>query len=440
MRLSFEGDQDTWEYTNGQGENVLRFGIGRLVSGRFPQRNRFGEQIGSIPGIEYDCMASAAWIDEQTLNMEVYVTDIYLGRLRTSFAFKTETHEMFPGEKGERRMLRIHFVNVGHGDCCLIEFLHTGRNYMIDINMTAGTKRGRDRDVPEGFSFSPSDVPELIATYKTGIEKAEKDVRLQDPLKHLIPRQNAIEYLRERKIESIFRFVSTHPHMDHLRGLADLMESVRIANFWILPNAFVPANYDVLSDSAKRDWNLYAAIRDCGQGQFGRMQIESPTEGTALPLLDEDGIRVLAPNDDLLRTAAAGGDENGISYVLLIQYGRCKILLGADALNSTWDYVAERHKDALRKVTVLKTSHHGLVSGCHAAALGLMSPRYAVITAGQKQYSKVSREYDTFCDVVFSTAWHGNVVFECDPNGHVKWETQYEHDVESDQSPSPDKQ
>ena len=60
-----------------------------------PNRSYFGEQIGSVPGIEYDCLASAAWIDEQTLNMEVYITDIYLGGLRISFAFKGEEIGLF---------------------------------------------------------------------------------------------------------------------------------------------------------------------------------------------------------------------------------------------------------------------------------------------------------------------------------------------------------
>lgn len=78
-RLCFQGDQGVWEYTNSQGENVLGFGIGRIVSGTFPQRNYFGEQIGSVPGTEYGCLASAAWVDGQTLNLEVYITDIYLG-------------------------------------------------------------------------------------------------------------------------------------------------------------------------------------------------------------------------------------------------------------------------------------------------------------------------------------------------------------------------
>jgi CubicO group peptidase (beta-lactamase class C family) len=111
MRLSFQGDQGQedqgqedqgmWEYTNGQGDNVLRFGIGRMLCGKFPQRSYFGEQIGSVPGIEYECMASAAWIDEQTLNMEVYITDDYLGGLRISFAFKGEEIAVFMTKQAE---------------------------------------------------------------------------------------------------------------------------------------------------------------------------------------------------------------------------------------------------------------------------------------------------------------------------------------------------
>ncbi len=101
VRLSFEGDQGTWEYTNGQGDNVLRFGIGRVQPGKFPQRNYFGEQIGSAPGIEYDCLASAAWVDAQTLNLEVYISDIYLGGLRISFAFKGEEISIFMTKQAE---------------------------------------------------------------------------------------------------------------------------------------------------------------------------------------------------------------------------------------------------------------------------------------------------------------------------------------------------
>jgi hypothetical protein len=72
-----------------------------VLSGKFPQRNYFGEQIGVVPGVEYDCLASAAWIDEQTLNMEVYITDIHLGGLRISFAFKGDEIGVFMTKQAE---------------------------------------------------------------------------------------------------------------------------------------------------------------------------------------------------------------------------------------------------------------------------------------------------------------------------------------------------
>ena len=101
MCLSFQDGQGTWEYTNSQGDNTLQFGIGYLQPGKFPQRNYFGEQIGSIPGIQYDCLASAAWIDDQTLNMEVYITDNHLGGLRISFAFKGQEIGIFMTKQAE---------------------------------------------------------------------------------------------------------------------------------------------------------------------------------------------------------------------------------------------------------------------------------------------------------------------------------------------------
>jgi len=101
MRLCFAGDQGTWEYTNGQGEKVLGFGIGRVLPGKFPQRNYFGEQNGSVPGTEYDCLASAAWVDEQTFNLEVAITDIYLGGLRISFGFKGNEIAVFMTKQAE---------------------------------------------------------------------------------------------------------------------------------------------------------------------------------------------------------------------------------------------------------------------------------------------------------------------------------------------------
>jgi hypothetical protein len=88
MRFIFNGDEGIWEYENASGEHQLRFGIGKKVDGSFPQKNYFGEQIGTIPGGCYDCLSSAAWVEEHKLDMLVYITDNYLGTLKMSFSFK----------------------------------------------------------------------------------------------------------------------------------------------------------------------------------------------------------------------------------------------------------------------------------------------------------------------------------------------------------------
>jgi CubicO group peptidase (beta-lactamase class C family) len=88
MRLVFKGNEGIWQYENASGEHQLRFGIGKIIDGFFPQKNYFGERIGTIPDRCYDCLSSAAWVEEHKLNMLVYITDIYLGTLKMSFSFK----------------------------------------------------------------------------------------------------------------------------------------------------------------------------------------------------------------------------------------------------------------------------------------------------------------------------------------------------------------
>ncbi|MFD0959077.1 serine hydrolase domain-containing protein [Paenibacillus chungangensis] len=88
MRFMFNGDEGVWEYENASGAHRLAFGVGKNVDGPFPQNNYFGKQIGVIPGSCYQCLASAAWVEEHKLNMLVYITDNYLGRFTASFAFE----------------------------------------------------------------------------------------------------------------------------------------------------------------------------------------------------------------------------------------------------------------------------------------------------------------------------------------------------------------
>jgi CubicO group peptidase (beta-lactamase class C family) len=106
MRLIFEGDGGVWEYENGTGAHRLRFGIGRQAHTTFPEMHYSGEQVGVPAGRGYECLASAAWVEEHKLNLLVYITDHYLGSMKATFAFKgddlsvwmTKTAEWFLDE------------------------------------------------------------------------------------------------------------------------------------------------------------------------------------------------------------------------------------------------------------------------------------------------------------------------------------------------------
>jgi CubicO group peptidase (beta-lactamase class C family) len=89
-RFVFDGEDGVWEYVNATGAHQLRFGIGRTVSGLFPETHYFGERIGTPSGRGYQCLSSAAWVEEHKLNLLVYITDDYLGTLKISFAFKDD--------------------------------------------------------------------------------------------------------------------------------------------------------------------------------------------------------------------------------------------------------------------------------------------------------------------------------------------------------------
>lgn len=90
MRLTFEKDACIWEYKNLSGHHQLKLGMGKKISQVFPDEGYFGEKIGTPQGKGYDCLASAAWVEEHKLDVLIYITDDYLGSLRVSFSFKND--------------------------------------------------------------------------------------------------------------------------------------------------------------------------------------------------------------------------------------------------------------------------------------------------------------------------------------------------------------
>jgi beta-lactamase superfamily II metal-dependent hydrolase len=312
-------------------------------------------------------------------------------------------------------MLKIHFLNVGHGDCVIVEFKDNNRVAMIDINRSEEMDEQSKNEVYSSLKSTSSFLSEqgLLSINRALLEKAGYDVALQDP----------ISYIEDNNIRSIFRFISSHPHMDHLTGLCDLKDRVGFSNIWIVDNTY-KQDYTKLSESQKKDWNLYKSYRDTGENQVDGVTIIRPEEGSSAQFYREDGIYLLAPNDDLKYEVE--NNANKMSYVLLIKHKGRKILLPGDAEKATWEYLVENYNEDIKDIDILKAAHHGRDSGYHQPAVKLMSPVVTIVSVGKKPSTDSTNKYKQYCENVWSTRWKGNIILEIDDKGKMTYSTQYD--------------
>src|SRR5436309_990405 len=105
-------------------------------------------------------------------------------------------------------MASVHLLNVKPGDCTIVRH-NSGRVTVLDIcdgnldtEQVKLEKQLLERLQPRG-NFAMCDAP-----------------------------TNPIDYLRDLGVGTVFRFILSHPDMDHMDGLDALLNSNGITNFW----------------------------------------------------------------------------------------------------------------------------------------------------------------------------------------------------------------
>ncbi|MDR0534151.1 MAG: hypothetical protein LBH01_09360, partial [Verrucomicrobiales bacterium] len=127
-------------------------------------------------------------------------------------------------------MAKIHFLNVGHGDCTIIEH-NNGNLTMIDINNGSELEEEDVKPILESLASNGSNYR---AQVMAGQNKWKSWQTLLSEAGYNIELTNPIEFLKSTyPNRSIFRYVQTHPDFDHMRGLAVLEAAgIEILNFW----------------------------------------------------------------------------------------------------------------------------------------------------------------------------------------------------------------
>ena len=207
--------------------------------------------------------------------------------------------------------LEAHFLDVGQGDCAIIR---CDGEYMV-------------------IDGGPKSASNYVYSY---IRSALETTR--------------IDYV-----------VSTHPHVDHVGGLATVLNAAQV---------------DLLLTPVL-EWDSEAFNSMIKYADMQGTVISVPEQGDTMQLGGATVTILLCWPD-----AIEYGRTNDSSIVLRIDYGETSFLFTGDA--EDWSEYMLIDEGVNLKADVLKVAHHGSIYSSTAEFLEEVSPEYAVISAGKE--------------------------------------------------------
>lgn len=257
--------------------------------------------------------------------------------------------------------LKVHFVNVGKGSCTIID--HGERASFIDID-------------------------------NYDVETTDRD--LSDPIEYFT---NNFEY------KHIFRFILTHPDMDHMSGLSELNDSYNIWNFWDVDN---DKEIEEWPRYNKEDWDVYQSFKG-KESDPKYLQLLRETSSDCC--WEKDGIRILSPTKGLIKKAKETEDYHHSSHVLMLEHNSVKILFGGEASVEAWDDIYSFYGDYL-KCNVFLAPHHGSKNNVNKEVFDKIDPEFVVVSVAWD----IEYDYDYYSSIatkgVLATKSRGNIYLD----------------------------
>ncbi len=246
--------------------------------------------------------------------------------------------------------IAVHFIDVGQADCAVI--ITPDKTMLID----------------SGESETASDV---------------------------------ISYLNDFGVKRLDYVIGTHPHSDHMGGMAKILNAFDVGEFIMpeIPDELIPTAYfysDMLSVIERK--GITASYSENGR-------IIELCEGTAIEFIGPVGKEY----DDL----------NNYSVVAKLTSGNISFLFTGDMEKEAEKELVDRFADL--SADVLKVGHHGSSSSSSMEFLDRVSPEYAVISVGiDNSYGHPSeaatKRLKSLDCKVLTTMMYGDIVFVTDGN------------------------
>lgn len=202
----------------------------------------------------------------------------------------------------------VHFIDVGQGDAALL--LSGGQAVLVD----AGTSQSAD---------------------------------------------SLVRYLQELGVTELYAAIATHPHADHIGGMAQVIEAFPVGHFYMGAETQNTATYERMLDALDAQ----------------DVPVSVPEPGEELVFNSGASVTFLGPADDVPK-----GNLNDRSLICLFRAGEQDVLLMGDA-ESAAEQSLLAHYPSLR-CDVLKVGHHGADTSSSVEFLRTVQPTTAVISCG----------------------------------------------------------
>lgn len=315
-------------------------------------------------------------------------------------------------------VMKVHFLNVGHGDCTFIE-LPSGRLMMIDINNSKSLPETDINALAESVGIS-------VASFKS-IQLIGGNFRSwEDYYKSLLV--DPADYYKENfDGRSIFRYIQTRPDMDHMSGLHRYFwqDEIPLDNFWDVDHSKSLEKDDFENSGySHEDWLVYGLLRN-GHGPNGSShKVIKNLRGQTGSYWAEDNLEVLSPTQNLIDACDEDESYNNRSYVLKVTHAGRAMILPGDAEAMAWKSILDEPGAVAITCDLLKAARHGRESGYHEDAVAAMSPEVVICSVGKKPSTDASGEYASHGATVLSTRFHGTITATIRDNGDAWVESQ----------------
>lgn len=265
----------------------------------------------------------------------------------------------------------VHLLNVSPGDATLIR--HADNKWtMIDI-----CDGNYQSEQPSIFDLRPT-------LARTNFKMTEYPT-------------NPITYLKNLNVSNLFRFILTHPDMDHLDGFSALIDEVTPTNFWDSGVRRMKPDFGSNCSSYKEeDWNRYEKVRDDKEPNVST-GIRKEGSRFAFANKNDDGVAggnglyILSPSSQLVKDANESEDFNDASYVILYRSAGGKILFPGDAHDASWDYLINNKLSDIQSCSFLLAPHHGRDSDRDYSFLDHVKPQLTLIGCSELGHVDISQ-------------------------------------------------